>query len=40
MAIVDPSRVTIREIYPTVMTAKSFIESIKYKVSVNPSAHG
>ena len=40
MAIVDPSRVTIREIYPSIISAKSFIESIKYKVGLQPDAHG
>ena len=40
IAIADPSRIIIEEIYPTVISANSFLECAKYSIKINPNASG
>jgi uncharacterized protein with von Willebrand factor type A (vWA) domain len=40
LTIVAPSTAVIKEIYPTIMSAQSFLDSIKFRLKNNPMAHG
>lgn len=39
-AIADPSRITIKQIYPTIISAESFLDSVQYSLKKDPNAHG
>jgi hypothetical protein len=40
ISIVDATRITIKKIFPTIISAKSFMDSIKYAVKSNHTASG
>ena len=40
VAIADPTQVVIKQIYPTFLTANSFLDSAAYTLKRNPEAHG
>jgi hypothetical protein len=40
VAIADASRVIIKKIYPTVICASAFLDSIKYSMKLNPNSTG
>jgi len=40
VAIVDPTQIIIKQVYPTFLTANSFLDTAAYALKIDPNAHG